>query len=137
MVRSLIYQGFVKAAEPFTVIRTGEIMDDRRKFERFDVSVPARLEMIGPEGTGEKIVLETRNLSAGGILIKHKYPLPVGSLVRMEIFLPAPGLETPSTVREATVITVSGRIIRSNEEGMAVCFNDDYDIIPTKISGDD
>jgi hypothetical protein len=110
-----------------------QIMDDNRKFERFDITAPARIEILKPGDKGEKILLETHNLSAGGIFIKNAKPLPEGSPVKMEIFLPASVPETQTPPDRGAVIVVTGRIIRSTDEGTAICFNDDYDITPLKI----
>ena len=110
-------------------------MDNKRKFERFDVAAPARIEILQPEESSEKIILEAHNLSAGGIFIKEAKRLPEGSVVKMEIFLPFSEPEAQTPPDRATVISVTGRIIRSTDEGTAICFNDDYDITPTKDLG--
>ena len=107
-------------------------MDDQRKFERFEITAPARIEILKPGESGEKILLETHDLSAGGIFVKTARLLPEGSPVKMEIFLHFSGPETQTPPDRATVIIVTGRIIRSTDEGMAIGFNDDYDITATK-----
>lgn len=108
-------------------------MDNQRKFERFDIAAPARLEILQPEDSGGKIILEAHNLSAGGIFIKEAKRLPEGSVVKMEIFLPFSEPEAQTHADRATVISVTGRIIRSTDEGTAIRFNEDYDITPQKI----
>jgi len=114
------------------IINDIEIMDDQRKFERFEITAPARIEILKPGESGEKILLETHDLSAGGIFVKTARLLPEGSPVKMEIFLHFSGPETQTPPDRATVIIVTGRIIRSTDEGMAIGFNDDYDITATK-----
>ena len=104
-------------------------MDNNRKFERFDITAPARIEILTPEASGEKILLESHNLSAGGVFIKSDQLLPDGCLVKVEIFLNYPDTDTQSTSECAKVIVVSGCVVRSTNEGMAICFNDDYNII--------
>ncbi|MFH1081645.1 MAG: PilZ domain-containing protein [Pseudomonadota bacterium] len=107
-------------------------MNDKRKFERFDITAPARIEILKPGENGGKILLETHNLSAGGIFIKSARLLPEGSPVKMEILLHFSEPETQTPPDSATVIVVTGHIIRSTDEGMAICFNDDYDIKSAK-----
>jgi hypothetical protein len=114
------------------IIHDIEIMDDKRKFERFNITAPTRIEILKPGENGGKILLETRDLSAGGIFIKTARLLPEGSPLKMEIFLHFPEPKTHTHPDDATVIVVSGHIIRSTDEGMAICFNDDYDISSTK-----
>jgi hypothetical protein len=110
-------------------------MADKRKFERFDIMAPARLEIQRPGEKTEKMLLESRDLSAGGVFIKTPKSLPEGSPVKMEIFLHSPEPETLLPSGNATVIIVTGRIIRSTDEGMAICFNDDYDITAMEDPG--
>jgi hypothetical protein len=106
-----------------------KIMDDKRKFERFDITAPARLEILKPGEKTEKMLLESRDLSAGGVFIKTPKSLPEGFPVKVEIFLhfQEPEIQLPPS-DNATVIVVTGQVIRSTDEGMAIRFNDDYDI---------
>lgn len=71
-------------------------MEERRKFERFELNVPARVEIPTKKGHREKLAMETNNLSAGGIFLKTaKPPLPEGAPVKVEIFLHFEELKTP------------------------------------------
>jgi hypothetical protein len=110
-------------------------MGDKRKFERFEVSVPARLEVLNPGGKTEKMILESGNLSASGVFIKTDSLIPEGSPVRMEIFLHFSDPEAETPPQRATVIVVTGRIIRTTNEGLAIHFNDDYEITSTEDPG--
>ncbi len=104
-------------------------MDNKRKFERYDISAPARLEILEPEEMKDRMLLKSHDLSAGGVFIKTSRPIPEGSTVKMEFLLRLPEPDAKSSSPRATVIIVTGRIVRSTDEGMAILFNDDYDII--------
>jgi len=104
-------------------------MANKRKFDRFDIVATARIENLTPGVQEEKILLESLNLSAGGVLVKSDQLLPDGCPVKVEIFLHSPATDAQEQPNCATVITVSGRVIRTTAEGMAICFNDDYNII--------
>jgi len=107
-------------------------MEERRKFERFDLNVPTRVEIPAKKGRGKKLALETNNLSAGGILLKTATPpLPEGVPVKVEIFLHFEELKTPEDPEGTLIITASGSVQRSGQEGTAICLNDDYDIQTT------
>ena len=40
-------------------------MDDQRKFERFGIKIPAKIEFLTQKGRSGKTELSTENLSAG------------------------------------------------------------------------
>jgi len=103
-------------------------MADKRKFERFEFNVPARIEIFTQEGEVEILDLETNSLSAGGIFFKHGVPLPKGSQVKMEIALHFEELKTPADPEGTLVIAATGHVLRSGPEGVAICFNENFDI---------
>ncbi|MBI4634321.1 MAG: PilZ domain-containing protein [Deltaproteobacteria bacterium] len=103
-------------------------MGERRKFERFEVNVPARLEILTQEGQPEVIDLEASSLSAGGTLLISGRPVPAGSPVRIEVALKFEELKTIEDPEGTLVIAATGRVLRSGPEGMAIRFNEDYDI---------
>jgi len=103
-------------------------MDEKRKFERFDISVPARIEIIDQEGEREKYKLETSDLSAEGIYLKPGRPLQEGSQVSIEVFLNFEELRCPADPDGSLIIAATGRVLRSGNEGTAIHFNNDYEI---------
>jgi hypothetical protein len=103
-------------------------MDEKRKFERFDINVPARIEIIIQEGERKKYDLETSDLSAEGTYLKSGRPIQVGSQVRIEIFLNFEELRCPADPDGSLIIAATGRVLRSGHEGMVIHFNKDYDI---------
>jgi hypothetical protein len=105
-----------------------ETMPKKRKFERFDINVPAWIEIISHEGEGEKYEFETNNLSAEGTCLKDGRMLREGTQVRVEIFLKFEGLRCPANPDGLFIIAATGRVLRSGQEGTAIHFNHDYDI---------
>lgn len=101
-------------------------MDKKRKFERFDINVPARIEIIFQDGEREKHDLETSDLSAEGTYLKSERPLQEGSQVKIEIFLNLEELRCPADPDGSLIIAATGRVLRSGDEGMAIHFNEDY-----------
>ena len=106
-----------------------EIGKEKRKFERFDINVPVRIQISGQEGQGETMDLVSDSVSAGGIFLKLQNQPPEGSPVRIEILLNFEELRTPEDPEGALVIAATGQVLRSEPEGIAIRFNEDYDIV--------
>jgi len=106
-------------------------MVDKRKFERFDLNVPSRVEISTNDGESEIFDIETNTLSAGGISFKCGKTLPKGSQVKMEISLHFEELKTPEDPDGTLVISATGHVLRSEPEGVAIIFNEDFDISTT------
>jgi hypothetical protein len=105
-------------------------MEDRRKFERFALNVPARVGVPGKRTPEDQIALETDNLSAGGIFLKSVKPsLTEGVPVKVEIFLHFEELKAPENPDGTLIITATGSVQRSGDDGTAISLNEDYDIL--------
>ncbi|MBN1383044.1 MAG: PilZ domain-containing protein [Deltaproteobacteria bacterium] len=105
-------------------------MEERRKFERFKLNVPTKIEVPTKKDRENKIALETDNLSAGGIFLKKSAPsFTEGVPVKVEIFLHFDELKTSEDPEGTLIISASGVIQRSNQDGTAIALNDDYDIL--------
>jgi len=104
-------------------------MTEKRRFERFNICVPARIEVVSREEQKEVFELETCNLSAEGIYFDSGKPLVGGSQVKIEIFLKFEELMTPADPDGTLVITATGRVVRTGPEGTAIRFNEDYDFM--------
>ena len=105
-----------------------KMMKERRRFERYSLTLPAHLESddgVGrvPEG------LMTSNISAGGAYVMTTEPLRQGMEIRMEIILPFNNLKKVKVERDACVM-ITGRVVRAEADGIAVQFNDDCSIMP-------
>jgi hypothetical protein len=95
------------------------IAENKREFERFDLAFPAT---VKTESMEKEAQLQTRDISAGGAFLKTFEPLQEGSRVIIEIVI------SNETLKKLTgyesCIKVSGTVVRSEKEGMAVSFND-------------
>lgn len=107
------------------------MMDEKRRFERFRIAVPARIEMIDPAGKREQYDLETIDLSAVGACLKSGKPLKKGSRVRIEIFLHFEEPGFPAGPDGSLTIAATGRVLRSEYGEMTIHFNEDYDVKTT------
>jgi hypothetical protein len=107
-------------------------MKERRKYERLQLELPARLEMNSSEKT-EFFELQTRNISAAGVLLMGTTEqFPAGTPCRLELIV------TSERIKELTgaqgLIKVEGTIVRSTPDGVAICFDGDCQILGLKGS---
>ena len=115
---------------------TGQVSDtfdliyERRKLERFNLEVPARIEILSLSGQNREVMeLNTKDVSAGGAYFRTKKALPQGTRVKVDIVLP---LDRLRRLKDACkgLIKVTGTVLRSEPSGMAVCFDEGYLITP-------
>ena len=99
----------------------------RRRMERFDLRLPAQIRVTGVD-TNEEIQLQTRDICAGGAFFQTNVPLPVGTRVDLDLTLPLDELKKLQGKRARIVVT--GAVVRCQEDGIAVCFEDNYKILP-------
>jgi len=107
-------------------------MQERRIYERFQLSLPARLEM---NSTGKKQIfeLQTKDVSAAGaLLVGTPEQFPAGTRCRLELIV------TSERIKELTgvqgLIKIEGTIARSTPDGVAICFDGDCQILGLKGS---
>ena len=105
-----------------------EIMDERRKLERFDLQVPAKIEVINQDREKEMLDLLTSNICSGGAFLHTTRPLPEGTQVKVDLILPFDKLKELKQDSQQVYIKVTGTVLRSETEGMAICFDEDYQI---------
>jgi len=102
-------------------------INQKRKIERFPVRLPAGILLAGEEKE-EPMIFLTDDASAGGVFIKTERSLPLGSEVTLDLVLPC--IELKNFEGQGIRLKVSGAVIRVNETGMAIRFNEDYSIWP-------
>jgi hypothetical protein len=100
-------------------------MRERREYERFDLRLPAQVEIFG--SNGKEIFHElTSDLSAGGVYFNIRNPISEGTQVRLKLSV------LSERLRELTgaegFVEVEGVVIRCRSTGIAICFNGDYQI---------
>lgn len=93
---------------------------DKRKMERYPMAISAYLTFNAAQN--EKAIEHvTRDICAGGAFFHASRSFPVGTDVQVDLVL-------PNRVR----VKVDGAVIRSTQNGMAICFDNKYKIIPSQ-----
>jgi len=111
-------------------------MIEKRRVKRFDLKLKACVRAAADaEESAEAVELTTRDISTGGAFLYTSTPLTVGTAVDVNLIL-APEREKPQGMKKAW-IQVSGSVLRTDEHGMAVCFDDDSKILPYSVGEGD
>ena len=106
-------------------------MKERRKLERFDLRVPAKIAVVGHDQGREALNLMTENICAGGAFFYTPDPLPKGTQVKIDLILDR---ELRGGESRMAQIKLNGAVLRSDATGMAICFDKSYNIISiTKV----
>ncbi|MBN2397781.1 MAG: PilZ domain-containing protein [Deltaproteobacteria bacterium] len=100
----------------------------KRKLERFSLKLPARISVDSKEKEAACLDAVTSDISAGGAFFHTDTPLPVGTRMDVDLILPLDELKKIEGKRAK--ITVKGAVIRTGEQGMAICFDKKYRISP-------
>jgi hypothetical protein len=102
----------------------------KRTLERFDLKIPAKIE-IGNSDHEEKILdLMTKDICSGGAFFHTSQPLPTGTNVKIDLILLLESLKKMNNDYPQAYIKVTGTVLRSESTGMAICFHEDYHIRP-------
>jgi hypothetical protein len=106
-------------------------MKERRIYERFQLSLPARLEM---NSTGKKEIfeLQTRDISAAGTFLTTTERFALGARCQLELIVASERIKELTGVQG--LIKVEGTIVRSTPDGLAICFDGDCEILGLKES---
>ena len=98
-----------------------------REFEKYDINVPVRIEVISPAGV-ETYFLQTTSVSAKEVFFSTAEALPHDAMVRLELILDFTKPGNLSNTSKTILISVTGRVVRSEKEGMTILLNEDYQI---------
>jgi len=98
---------------------------ERREMERFSLEIPALISMVNRSGHPKAFETMTNNICAGGAFFITDTPMSVGTDVKMDLIL-----SVKADKAKKARIDVAGRVIRTNEHGIAVCFDKKYNISP-------
>ena len=94
-------------------------MEERRRFERFQLRLPVRVE-VTISGKRQIFDLETKDISAAGVFIETSERFSEGTPVQLSMTL------SSDKIRELTgsqsLIKVKGIVVRSAPTGLAVGF---------------
>jgi hypothetical protein len=100
---------------------------NRRLVERYDMKVPARLyPPANGDDTHPRFVL-TRDISSNGAYFHTKEPDSYAHRVQVELLLQVPSLDDGV---KYMYMNTSGEVLRRDEAGIAVRFDDDHSFVP-------
>ena len=106
-------------------------MKDQRKLERFDLRVPATIEVVAGHQNPQKEIMYvmTENICAdGGFFNTTNTRLPKGTQVRIGLVLKFQRLRELKGARAR--MKASGSVLRSESTGIAIRFDKSCKIIP-------
>jgi hypothetical protein len=107
-------------------------MEDRRKYERFQLELPARLE-INSLQRPQMFELRTRDISAAGtLLLGTTEQFAVGTRCHLELIVASERIKDLTGVQG--LIKIEGTIVRSTPDGVVICFDGDCQILGLKGS---
>lgn len=104
-------------------------MKERRKYERFSLTIPARMERMSSEQK-EIFDLETQNISACGAFINTTEQFPEGT--RFELNLTVTSRRIKELTGAKSLIESEGNVVRSTSTGMAINFDRKCQIMSLK-----
>jgi len=110
------------------------IAEEKRGVKRFDLEIPAKIKVAAPNQEAEALDLLTSDISSGGAFFHTTEPLAEGTDVKIDLILPisklCKSLEQGKGEYQHAYIKVSGKVLRTESKGMAIVFNEDYEISP-------
>ncbi len=98
-------------------------INEKRAMERFDFCLPSQIHIKSLNGAIEQSCLEivTKDICAGGAFFETNQPLPVGTMVKMDMVLDFDNWKNLKC--KCTLIQVNGFVLRTDEKGMAIQFS--------------
>ncbi len=98
--------------------------DERRDLTRFVLNVPAYVVTRPKRSTPiERYRTRTRDVSAHGAFIYLEKALSVGTRISLEMQLVIGSLPELLQVSENVTVTVNGKVVRRNHEGIGIMFD--------------
>ena len=105
---------------------------EKRKLERFNLEVLAKIEVLTTGHGKEKLDFQTSNVCSGGAYLLTPQPLPVGTEISVDLVLPLDEFKKLPNKYEKVQINLTGKVLRVEPDGMGVCFDENYQIRPWK-----
>ena len=105
---------------------------DKRSMERFNLDVPALVGLKNDTSTDSKTTVElrTRNICAGGAFLMIDSPFQTGTKVEIDVRLSL--FDNSVEKVQKSGIHLSGSVIRTDADGMAVKFDKKFQIFPVE-----
>ena len=104
---------------------------EKRKMERFPLELPVVITWICEDKQHNSIEQITSNISARGAFFKTQKSLLIGTNVKIIIMLSLHKFNNLKS--KASYISVSGSVTRTDQQGMAICFDKKFRISPSKV----
>lgn len=120
---------------------------EQRTQERFSLNLKARISYrFNEEGFSEPVETVAANVSAGGAFFQTRHRLPLSSKVRLEFLLSLDHLKKLRFILSLSSLTsmsgqnirvrATGIVIRQEGNGVAVIFNNNYQLTPLQPVND-
>ena len=106
-------------------------MKDKRNYQRFDLRLSARIIADGSRH-GEVIDVVTDDVSAGGAFLHTTRSIAVGEQVILVLTVGSKKLKELTGAQG--LLKVVGKVVRCTVEGMAICFCEEYELLPITSS---
>ena len=100
---------------------------DERKIERFDLNLKAFVLKADQKDASKSLSMRTRDVSAKGVFLLTDTPMPAGTRVKIDMVLP---LDELKKIGGKALIKTSGKVLRKETDGMAICFDGNSKILP-------
>ncbi len=98
----------------------------KRVRERFDVVTKCLIHVNDDNSSYGSKICHTTNISASGALLEAEDVLPVGAQIELNIVSLLN--EKSGNNAEDDMIEITGTVLRTDESGIAVCFDNEYDV---------
>ena len=102
---------------------------NKRKYERFDIELPARMETVSFEKK-QLFELVTKNISAAGAFLSTNSPFSKGLTIKMS--LATQNKRLAELTGSQSLIECEGSIVRTTPTGIGICFNKACQILRLK-----
>lgn len=106
---------------------------EHRRLERFGLGLPSQVQVSEKQEDEAVMALETRDVCAGGAFFRTDQVLKEGTEVAIDLVLPLDELKKLDG--RQTLIKVSGVVVRTEDEGMAIQFNKRFKLLPMAPDG--
>ena len=97
------------------------MLENKRGEERYPLKLPANIVVRSDDNHRHEYLQHTDNISSSGAYFSTDEPIPNGTEVELDILLPAPKSQRQAVTRGR--VHVSGIVVRSDHEGMAIKFS--------------
>ena len=101
-------------------------MHEKRTYERFDLRLPGKIEVV-TSGKQEIFDVLTGNISAAGAFFHSAKPVPENAQVKIELIVDSKRLKELTGAQG--LISVEGTVVRSGPKGMAIWFHKNHQIM--------